>query len=150
MKKLFYSFAHAHSPRQKRILVRVDPADAYERYMSQTRKEHSHGVYETTDGQILPATYLNQYEVPEDLYFKYTDYKDLKAEVKDEKSACLVTNGGLFTDRGRAVAAQLGITDAEEFKKLARDNMHFREQLKVIYVTTLDYDPEHRELVPSP
>ncbi|HQX27649.1 MAG TPA: hypothetical protein PKX38_06905 [Alphaproteobacteria bacterium] len=150
MKKLFYSFAHAHSPRQKRILVEVEPADAYDRYMSQTRKEHSHGVYETVDGQILPATHVDEEIVPADLFFKYTDYKDMKAEIIDEKTSCLLTNGGLFTKRGREVAAKLGITGAEEFKKLARDNMHFREHLKVIYVTTSSHDPERRELVPSP
>ena len=150
MKKLFYSFAHAHSPRHKRILVQVEPADAYDRYISQTRKEHSHGVYKTVDGQILPATHVDEEIVPADLFFKYTDYKDLKAEIIDEKTSCLLTNGGLFTERGREVAAKLGITDAEEFKKLARDNMHFKEHHKIIYVTTSDYDPERRELVPSP
>ena len=150
MKKLFYSFAHAHSPRQKRILVEVEPADACDRYMSQTRKEHSHGVYETVDGQILPATHVDEEIVPADLFFKYTDYKDMKAEIINEKTSCLLTNGGLFTKRGREVAAKLGITGAEEFKKLARDNMHFREHLKVIYVTTSSHDPERRELVPSP
>ncbi|MBP7721493.1 MAG: hypothetical protein KA155_03050 [Alphaproteobacteria bacterium] len=149
MKKLFYSITHQTSPRQKRILVGVEPADAYERYMSQTRKEHSHGVYETIDGQILPATHVAE-ELPEKMWIKHLDYKDLKVEVADEKTSCLLTNSGLFTERGREVAAKLGLTDAEEFKKLARDNMHFKEQLKVIYMTTSDYDPEQRKLVPSP
>jgi hypothetical protein len=83
------------------------------------------------------------------MWLEHPDYKDMKAEVANEKSCCLLSNGGFFTERGRKIVRQLGITDAEGFKKLARDNMHFKHQLGVIYVSTSNKDPEKRDLQPS-
>lgn len=147
MKKLFYSVAHSTSPRPKTRLLSVEASDVFGQVMLRFHKSHSFSVYETSHGEILPATYVGE-ELPMETEFEYSDYRDMHAEIESD-AARLVTPGGFVTRRGRAVAEMLNIKpEAETFRKIAMDNMHFRRDLGVTYVTASTRDPEKRDLAP--
>jgi hypothetical protein len=149
MKNLFYSVAHSVSPRHKTKLLSVEITDAHDVALLRFNKTHSFGVYESTKGEILPATYVGE-ELPMETFFQYSDYQDLKVEIKD-KDACLVSPGGFVSRRGREVAKMLNINpDAKSFRGIAMENMQIKKDLGIVYVTTSAYDPEKRELLPCP
>ncbi|MCE7887835.1 MAG: hypothetical protein DYH13_10095 [Alphaproteobacteria bacterium PRO2] len=147
MKHLFYSVAHEHTPRPK-IRRRIQTLDETYAYLyKDSQRIHSCNVYLTRSHEILPATFVGNL-LPHELWLQYPDYKEVNASITGDDD-CLVKDGTI-TRRGQEVAKQLKMpADAQVFIRLARENMHFKHQLGVIYITTSDKDPERRSLQPS-
>lgn len=148
MKQLFYSVAHEHTPRPK-IRRRIQTLDETYVYLyKDPQRTHSCNVYETRSREILPATFVGD-TLTEELWLQFPDYKAVKASIMSDDD-CLVKNG-MVTKHGYEVAKQLNMpADADAFIRLAHQNMHFKHELGVIYVSTSNKDPERRELQPSP